>query len=331
MKFIVYLFLLPATAQCFIVLNSRYKGSSVSIIKDHRLFSHESRCPRASVFMQGHSRALGNPCLTMALELDPVSMLPESNLLDVRQQTATKGFVYNNRSTAKMGAIFLMAIAVLANYANVEHAAQENVMRTLTNLWNGYEMSLHSDPVRTKAFTSATVYAIGDVISQKTEGKSFEEIDASRTLRSLTAGMIGHGPLSHVWYNWAESFFTDTCHLTQWWSLFPKVALDQTLWGPIWNNCYILLLGIMQLTNPKTIVEEMKQTTIPLIVAGLKLWPLAHCVTYSLPVDYRLVWVDLVEIIWVTILATAAAGASGHGSAQASTQASAQAEISLKD
>eukprot|EP00640_Fibrocapsa_japonica_P008650 CAMPEP_0113938578 /NCGR_PEP_ID=MMETSP1339-20121228/5001_1 /TAXON_ID=94617 /ORGANISM="Fibrocapsa japonica" /LENGTH=57 /DNA_ID=CAMNT_0000941761 /DNA_START=40 /DNA_END=210 /DNA_ORIENTATION=+ /assembly_acc=CAM_ASM_000762 len=42
----------------------------------------------------------------MALELDPVLMLPESNLLDVRQQKATKGFVSNKRSTAKMGEIF---------------------------------------------------------------------------------------------------------------------------------------------------------------------------------------------------------------------------------
>jgi hypothetical protein len=43
-------------------------------------------------------------------------------------------------------------------------------------------------------------------------------------------------------------------------------------------------------------------------MSGLKLWPLAHCVTYGLiPVDNRLLWVDLVEIAWVTILASSAA------------------------
>ena len=53
----------------------------------------------------------------------------------------------------------------------------------------------------------------------------------------------------------------------------------------------------------------MKRTTIPLIVSGLKLWPLAHCVTYGLvPVENRLLWVDMVEILWVTILATQASG-----------------------
>ncbi len=37
--------------------------------------------------------------------------------------------------------------------------------------------------------------------------------------------------------------------------------------------------------------------------AGWKLWPFAHLVTYGLvPVEQRLLWVDCVEIVWVTIL-----------------------------
>ena len=67
----------------------------------------------------------------------------------------------------------------------------------------------------------------------------------------------------------------------------------------------------MKLENPKTIVSDMKKSTIPLVLSGLKLWPLAHCVTYGLiPVDNRLLWVDFVEIFWVTILASQAAGLS---------------------
>ena len=70
----------------------------------------------------------------------------------------------------------------------------------------------------------------------------------------------------------------------------------------------------MKFNKIENIFGEMKRTTIPLITSGLKLWPLAHLVTYGLiPVENRLLWVDLVEIIWVTILATAAAGgAEGH-------------------
>eukprot|EP00591_Stephanopyxis_turris_P004463 CAMPEP_0195525368 /NCGR_PEP_ID=MMETSP0794_2-20130614/25796_1 /TAXON_ID=515487 /ORGANISM="Stephanopyxis turris, Strain CCMP 815" /LENGTH=81 /DNA_ID=CAMNT_0040655823 /DNA_START=822 /DNA_END=1067 /DNA_ORIENTATION=- len=58
----------------------------------------------------------------------------------------------------------------------------------------------------------------------------------------------------------------------------------------------------------------MKETTVPLLVSGFKLWPLAHCITYGVvPVEHRLLWVDLVEIIWVTILASTAARTSTSG------------------
>jgi len=72
---------------------------------------------------------------------------------------------------------------------------------------------------------------------------------------------------------------------------------------------YIVLLGVMQFQKPSQVWADIKRTTIPLVVSGLKLWPLAHCITYGLvPVENRLLWVDMVEIVWVTILATQAAG-----------------------
>jgi protein Mpv17 len=66
----------------------------------------------------------------------------------------------------------------------------------------------------------------------------------------------------------------------------------------------------MKLDSPRNIASDMRRTTIPLIAKGLKLWPFAHLITYGvIPESYRLAWVDLVEILWVTILATQAAAA----------------------
>jgi hypothetical protein len=109
----------------------------------------------------------------------------------------------------------------------------------------------------------------------------------------------------------SSRFFNNILHLTEWWSFVPKVILDQTTWGPFWNNSYILLIGLMKLDSFENIWSDMKRSTIPLIVSGLKLWPLAHCITYGLvPMENRVLWVDMVEILWVTILATQAAAAS---------------------
>lgn len=215
------------------------------------------------------------------------------------------------------GLIVLVAIAVLSKFATVDSGmmrgwtAAEMAARIPMDNWESYSDVLEAAPVSTKAVTSATVYTIGDVIAQRTEGKTMGEIDRPRVLRSLLAGLVGHGPLSHVWYGVSEGLFNDVLHWTAWWAFLPKVVVDQTVWSPIWNNMYIILLGVMKFESPKVIWKDIKRTTIPLIVSGLKLWPLAHCITYGLiPVENRLLWVDLIEIIWVTILATQAAGGS---------------------
>ena len=177
-------------------------------------------------------------------------------------------------------------------------------------IWQQYSTVLTEHPIATKACTSATVYTIGDIIAQRTTitDSDNEELDRRRILRSMIAGLIGHGPMSHFWYNICDGFFANTLHLTAWWAFIPKVIIDQTLWGPIWNNTYLLLIGLMKMERPEVIWEDIKKSTVPMVVSGLKLWPAAHVVTYGLiPIENRLLWVDMVEIIWVTVLSKQAA------------------------
>lgn len=216
--------------------------------------------------------------------------------------------------------VIALAVAVIYKLTMVDAGltrgwtAEEVAERMAADNWSQYLHVLRSNPIATKAVTSATVYAIGDTIAQRTEGESMGSLDRPRIIRSALAGLIGHGPMSHFWYQISENFFDNVLQFTAWWSFIPKVAVDQTVWGPIWNNSYIILIGLMKLQSPGTIWGDMKRTTIPLILSGLKLWPLAHCVTYGLiPVENRLLWVDMVEIVWVTILATQAAGAEKAG------------------
>lgn len=62
----------------------------------------------------------------------------------------------------------------------------------------------------------------------------------------------------------------------------PKVVTDQILWGPFWNAVYICFLGVLKRDAFETIREAVVTTALPLVIAGIRLWPLAHLVTYGL-------------------------------------------------
>jgi hypothetical protein len=93
--------------------------------------------------------------------------------------------------------------------ASISHHGVASLQDTMTRIpmeaWGSYSAVLSDSPIATKAATSATVYTIGDVIAQRTQGASMGELDRPRILRSLLAGLIGHGPLSHFWYNNLDS------------------------------------------------------------------------------------------------------------------------------
>jgi hypothetical protein len=104
---------------------------------------------------------------------------------------------------------------------------EEIAARIPLDNWRSYTNVLNMAPLPTKAVTSATVYTIGDIIAQTKEGKDMGELDRGRIVRSLLAGLIGHGPMSHVWYHVSEDFFDGVLGGVHWWDFIPKVVADQ--------------------------------------------------------------------------------------------------------
>jgi len=256
---------------------------------------------------------------------DRVRSFAAANGIDARQFN----FLVN------VGLISMVAAVVLAKVATVDldlwrgWTPAEIFTRIPLDNWDGYMNVLTLHPIWVKAITSGSVYTLGDTVAQLYEGKTLGEIDRGRVARSAAAGFIGHGPLSHLWYGVSEGFF-DWLGWEGWWTTFPKITVDQLVWSPIWNGCYIFLLGAMKREALGEIIGTVKSTSFNLITSGLKLWPLAHVVTYGfIPVENRLLWVDLVEILWVTILSREAANADAEKAEAAEAAAEAAAGIAL--
>ncbi|KAF7822755.1 Peroxisomal membrane protein 2 [Senna tora] len=167
--------------------------------------------------------------------------------------------------------------------------------------WSAYEEALKTNPVFAKMVISGVVYSVGDWIAQCFEGKPLFEFDRARMFRSGLVGFTLHGSLSHYYYQFCEELFP----FQEWWVVPAKVAFDQTAWSAVWNSIYYTAVGFLRLDSPINIFNELKATFIPMLTAGWKLWPFAHLITYGvIPVEQRLLWVDCVELIWVTILST---------------------------
>ena len=247
---------------------------------------------------------------------DDAAAVPDP-LQTVLDNTATNT---SRNQLVNLGLLTALTVAALSALLTVDLAGgitrgwtlAETTARIPLDDWAHYNHVLHTHPILTKAATSGTVYAIGDVVAQSTEGRDTAALDRGRVTRSLLAGLLAHGPLSHYWYLVSEHFFDHVVHLTEWWSVVPKIVVDQTVWGPIWTSVYLLLIGTMQRDRWHVIGDNIQKSIVPLTLSGLKLWPLAHVVTYGVvPVENRLLWVDAVEIVWVTILATQAAALAG--------------------
>ncbi|XP_020086239.1 uncharacterized protein LOC109708813 [Ananas comosus] len=178
-------------------------------------------------------------------------------------------------------------------YEILRYAPQHN--------WNAYEEALKTNPVLAKMVISGVVYSVGDWIAQCYEGKPLFEFDRARMFRSGLVGFTLHGSLSHYYYHFCEALFP----FQDWWVVPAKVLFDQTAWSAIWNSIYYVVLGFLRLESPASIFSELKSTFWPMLTAGWKLWPFAHLITYGvIPVEQRLLWVDCVELVWVTILST---------------------------
>jgi hypothetical protein len=167
--------------------------------------------------------------------------------------------------------------------------------------WSLYEASLASHPVISKACISGLVYGLGDLTAQTYEGKSIGSLDRGRMIRSSLTGFLAHGPASHFWYIFCDQLCAPLGD--GWVGAGSKLLLDQTVWAFIWLSMYYTVLGLLSFDTPEKIVKTFKASFLPVCLVGWRFWPFVHIFTYGLiPQQHRLLWVDVCEIVWVTIL-----------------------------
>jgi len=177
--------------------------------------------------------------------------------------------------------------------------------RLPTDLIHGYEALVPTNPVFYKACTSGVAYTLGDFVSQVFQGRDLKSLDLARSARSGAAGFIGHGPLCHYWMVFMETYLDFD---GAWWATGFKVIADPTVWSLYLNAMYSFFIGALAFRSPAVVWDDIKTTSWPALKTSWRFWPFVHCISFShaVPLDLKLLWVDVMEIVWVTLLSRVA-------------------------
>lgn len=216
----------------------------------------------------------------------------------------------------------VIAIMALHEYDSMMEAdwipeSAKLLTRLPSDLLEDYGNAVKASPLFVKACTSGVAYLLGDVVAQAYEGRRrVEYLDLTRTARNSVTGFLLHGPMLHYWIEFLEGPVTQGyCGAVGHLDLIPnsaeelglivsKIVLDQTLFALALNTGYIFVLGVLVSRSLDEISTNVKDNLVSSVLSSWRFWPLVHLVSYSpiVAVDYKLLFIDVMEIFWVAIL-----------------------------
>jgi len=160
-------------------------------------------------------------------------------------------------------------------------------------LWGRYLRALDKNPVRTKALTSATIGAAGDLIAQATDDQ--EGIDLKRTAFVGGFGLMFGGPVGHYWFNGLERMIPGGGR-----ALVAKVLLDQGLMNTFGTQVFFTSRGmILEGQSFGDSFSAATATTKEVLPTCWMFWIPFHSVNFSkVPLNLRKPVADAAGLVW---------------------------------
>ena len=174
------------------------------------------------------------------------------------------------------------------------------------------------------ACTSAFAYAAGDLVAQRVEGRwRVDLLDLGRCARNSALGFGLHGPLVYTWIKLLEGPLAETLaglgvDSASWGILVLKIFLDQTIFSALLNILYASLNGVLSDLSPRQAFARALEVLPGAMVSSWRFWPAVQLISYSplIPVDFKLLWIDTMEILWVAYLSATVNGELSAGEAE---------------
>jgi hypothetical protein len=172
---------------------------------------------------------------------------------------------------------------------------------------NWYMKSLVCAPIITKGITTGVIEVLGDGIAQGVEMER-ERIESKavkwdyrRSLGCLCDGIFVTGPLLHFTYNFLERVIPS--HGGSAWATLAQVLIDEFVCDPIDVGLYLIATSIIEGKNVKQRLREKYWVTLlEGMAVSLALCPIQFISFRYLPVETRVLVVNICDLIWMSIV-----------------------------
>lgn len=181
-----------------------------------------------------------------------------------------------------------------------------------------YDRWLQSSPLLTKGVTSAILFGLGDQIAQRIDKFDENERDGceayncyglQRTAKMMVWGGFVFAPVGHVWYNFLEKAVRGT-GMT---AVAKKVAADQVVFSPPLSLAFFTYSGVSETLSLRNAVDTAATKLAPTLAVNWTVWPLVHVCTFGfVPLQYRILFINVVNIGWSAFLSRMATQEDGR-------------------
>lgn len=161
-------------------------------------------------------------------------------------------------------------------------------------------------PVLVKTATSTIGLALGDVIAQVPDLVQGRRWDVLRTMRFSSFGLVVHGPLSHVWYQFLDKHIVATAPKS-FRAIVAKTCMDQLVWAPVFTSVFFAYFLAIQGKSVAEMVDEIGRKLWPTLKVNWLVWPAAHLFNFRfVPETQRVLYINLIALGYNAFLSTMA-------------------------
>ena len=167
-----------------------------------------------------------------------------------------------------------------------------------------YQNWLETAPLITKAVTSSFFFAAGDTLAQTIDEET-GEVSFGRVARFAGTG-FGNGIAWSCWYGFADELLQPVSLPAL--RVASAMAIEQFVWCPILFAAYIIpLSAVLNGATAAELPDEVRKRLGPLLIANAKVWTPANLVIYNVPVEYRVLASNSIDLVWAVICSQTAA------------------------